>query len=261
MAFPSFLRLPLELQDLVWELSIPDSTPCTAHFTLLLPMVDAIEDVPSLRRSRAPITGFEPYPGFSRFTALRTLLQTTSRSRAVSLRHADTFTPPPSATLRERPFYGAQPFLPELRINVATDLIILEDDWYSEVRPLPESSIRQLLSSDPLRYIAISNRNGHSGIHRLLSAYEHLKVLYILVEPSLFGPTEDITTYRQGQNRPGGFWFGRREYFEITPEIAELSGSRKVLDLHERFLEESDAIVGKKYEEPQMVRLMSWRDV
>jgi hypothetical protein len=259
MAFSRFAELPLELQDHIWESYIPGHPLATAHFALLSPMLEAIEDVPSLIRSRD--TTVEQYSGFSRSTALRTLLQTTVRSRAVSLRHKDALQPTVSTILRPSELYGIYQ-LPSLRINTATDLVILEDDWYLQMKICPEAPLRQLLSSTPLNYLAVQHCNQSAifgtRVHKLLLTFEQVRVLYVIIEPELFSG-EDITTYIQDRGRPRGFLYGKREYFEIPERVARMSASRNIAFLHRMTIVFNEHLTARKLS--KSVGLMTWRDV
>ena len=267
MDFPRFSEFPLELQDLVWELCIPNPPP-VAHVAQLQRAGiqtysrssghkrlrrDKLE--PSLKRSCTPKVTTEPYLGLDRPTTLRTLLQTTSRSRAVSLRHADALAPIESAILVEGSSTvsdDAQIPYPALRINAATDLVVLEAGWYLEFASLPGFSGCGMRCPEPLHYLAVpypGRKELSNGIYALLSAYQGLEVLYMLIEPGELcaseqpwpedlewpdkpWPEEDeysletyIAAYVEGRIRPGRFRCGRREYFEIPAQkIRSLGG-------------------------------------
>lgn len=275
MSFSCFSQLPIELQDLIWEFYIPNSTR-TAHFAGLFPMLDAIEKVPSLTRTLAPhmtpaATLAPTYTGFDRATALRTLLQTTSGSRSVSLRHNDALSSTTSLTLREGSSFPLTfPHIPALRINANSDLVILEDSWYKTMKQIPGAPLRDLLSLEPLHYLAILQKPDRlrlaDGICRLLLSFEELHVLYLLVYPNLFDSTGEIGAYIEGRGRGGGFWVGEREYFEITPEAQELGGAERAAESYQRSLDfvgdDLDAILErKKGAGRDILRLMTWRDV
>lgn len=339
MAFPRFTELPLELQDLVWEFCIPNAPPA-AHVAHLLkngvqnpersewgkPLQG--EQEPSLMRSCTPEAATEPYLNLDRPIALQILLKTTSRSRAVALRHVDALAPIVPAILagedtamrsctpevetepdldldpialqallrmtsRSRavvhrdvdepaPIVAtilpggdtaasneAQTGVPELRINAATDLVILEEGWYRELKSVHGMTLYHLQCPEPLHYLAFPYSGWQEeldrGLNALLSAYHKLKVLYILIEPDeLLRASEQpwveyeepewsgeeefsddvglgdddvvsldayLATYVEGSIRPGPFRCGRREYFEVPAEqIRSLGGLQSLIE-------------------------------
>lgn len=308
MTFPRFAELPLELQDHVWELCIPNPPPL-AHFAQAQ-LEDSkrfkrsIDGPPllyrqtsSLKRSWISTIDAGPYRDLDRYTALRTLLHTASRSRAVALRHPDALDPVESVLLPESDVPSPEEdnlSKPALRVNAATDLVILEGDWYMGILSQEICSMG-LQCHEPLRYLAISNSKDEVriGSWSLLNMYRQLRVLYILLEPDkLRGrqpweynqEMEDdletfIAVYAEGRIRPGPFRCGRREYFEIPPQqIWSLGGLARLVDTLEtnRLLrspsddcprvDNTKAMAeGKPDEmdemEPVRFRLMTWRDV
>lgn len=120
-----------------------------------------------------------------------------------------------------------------------------------------------------MRYLAISQYDDElrlaDGVHRLFLAFEHLRVLYVLVPPNLFDESEDTIAYMKGCGRRAGFWSGQREYFEVTPEAEQLSGSERVVALYGRTLafigEEVHAFLGREGDPRESLRLMTWRNV
>lgn len=272
MNFPRFGELPPELQDLVWEFSIPQPSPI-AHCAHLQPgsrkPLMALHvygpvrgrHASSLKRSRGPSFDTEAYRGFERPKVLRKLLQTTRRSRTVSLRHPDALEPVESTILAgwgEPLSNVADPRCYDLQINVATDLVVLDKMHRSDslgYGTLDKTWVQRL---DPIRYLAVpypgNERELDHQIKVLVKPYRHLRVLYVLLEPEDLqdckGPWEQdlnskvgsssggglslfeyLEAYKEGRFHPGPFRCGQREYFEVPAEQI-------------RFLEGLESLIG-----------------
>lgn len=130
-----------------------------------------------------------------------------------------------------------------------------------------------------------------SGIRNLLVAYGGLDVLYVLVEPDVLRAASEqpwtetrewdetlkgdeislgtfLAAYEEGQIRPGSFWCGWREFYEVPAEqVAHLRGLEDMAwwleILRAQRTEREDARnMGPDAEmEPLRFRFMTWRDV
>lgn len=270
MAFPYFAKLPLELQDIIWEFCILLDPPQTAHFALFK-HVSILVPPPTRRPEIKEIFHLERLP-HTVVDSRTTLLQTTSRSRAIALRHHDTATPTESALLKASTKSNQRP-LPELRIDAATDLVILAEDSCRRAQRFSTAMMRPHLTyyPDMLRYLAVpwspwdpscpddALQSLHGCISGLLRVYSTLHVLYVLVEPEVLQASkqpwpenmtwdtgitgtdivsldEYLAAYVEGDIHPGGFRSGNREYFEIQPEqILQLAGLESIICTLETF--------------------------
>lgn len=294
-SFSRFPELPLELQDLVWEFYLLSPSQPTAHFgRLKLKCIFTDESArgwyrPILYRIAPPsgITG--AYLGYDHH---KTLLQTSSRSRAISLRLPDASTPPDSALLlkeRKGPFP-----LPSLRIDISNDLVIFEQGYHTE-RPGPVDHTEEIL------YIAVvyDIRNDSDcceladSFSCLIEAYWDVYVFYVAVDPDVlrqcenlpwrerthshnfeFSLEEYLAAYTESKRRPGGFMCGNREYFEVPaekiPRLGGLCEAIYALDCARRSFPNDNPPISptaaerlERYQpfEPRSFRLMTWRDL
>ncbi|KAK2760715.1 hypothetical protein FQN54_001950 [Arachnomyces sp. PD_36] len=200
------------MRDLVWEFYLLLNPSPTAHFarfyhrSVLIKRPgrrSEVKDIVRLKRSFPPHTVVD---------SCATLLQTTSRSRAIAGRHHDTAAPiEPALLLKNEALEDLnQPPIPELRIDAATDLAILDKDWHRFTKYFTQNKQPHLRDyPDKLRYLAVPwspwedfKSRGlveedistlaeeyvpplQSCLRGVLNVYGTLHVLYILVEPEL----------------------------------------------------------------------------
>lgn len=266
MAFSSFAKLPLELQDLIWEFCVLQDT---AHFARLRyseffnnvrggrPRGGSLPDRATLdlERTCAPHS----------ITETRTvLLQTTTRSRAAVLGQ------------KEPVFLGRrcavqkikQSPLPGLPINAAADMVVLNDNWPGVTVGLRATVLQRVKSPNQLRYLAVPwspshpesvdfKNDGwqplHRAIEKLLVLYWGLHVLYVLVEPEILQTSTQpwpenmgweppypggepvslegyLAAYVEGNSHTTNFRSGNREYFEVPAEkVLHLGGLENII--------------------------------
>lgn len=264
-SFTLFPKLPLELQDLIWEFYLLGPSPPTAHFARIerdTPNEFRVEEKPDLPtemllvyRSGPPSHLNDAYIGFDRGA---TLLQTTSRSRALTRRLKATQTHPlfPALLLKDPRFSVC---CPSLRIDTSTDIIILNNVFNGHLLPGPPPGFDA--TAWYFRYIAINIPSYHLEskslkyiIANIKSIYvDSLDVLYVIVDPDVLRQSEGqpwidsrdlgimnhrfsleryLKTYTESKIRPAGFKCGTREYFEVPAEqIPRLGGLSRVIAL------------------------------
>lgn len=206
MAFPQFSRLPFEIRDRIWELSVPP-TP-HAHFAELEGLKIATpKDTNSVMSMRYPykhvIKLYRRHApeGTRGITDVKSILQVTRNSHAFALRHCG-YLPRADEIVRLR---RGTTSLPEVSINGATDLVILEQGWDTQLVTLRHSrATRGLEEPKRLHYIAVPRtilaKHDHStepsnrslrprslktGIYNLPYTFENLDVVYVLIEPDV----------------------------------------------------------------------------
>lgn len=64
------------------------------------------------------------------------------------------------------------------------------------------------------------------GITRLLLSFEQLQALYLLIPPNFFYSIKETAAYMKGR-AGGGFWIGKGEFLEITPEAEQMPGEER----------------------------------
>lgn len=104
------------------------------------------------------------------------------------------------------------------------------------------------------------------GVSRLLHSFKQLQVLYLLLPLHLFDTTEETTAFIEGREQRKGFWLGKREYFEVTPEAEQLRGAERLAKFYQRLLDFSmaqglEAVLRRKGAGRESFRPMMWRDV
>lgn len=260
-SFSLFAKLPLELQDLIWEFYLTPSRPI-AHFARLEldsldPYVEFKPDLPIVMlrvyRSHPPSHLSDAYIRFERDA---TLLQTTSRSRALTRRLNPSRTHSLCSALLLKDPNVPDP-LPSLRINTSTDLVILKDGYSSYLLPCPGPGFDT--TARYFRYIAINlprydpfSNSLKWAITNIIRVYfDVLDVLYVIVDPDVLRQSEDkpwkdsrslnisshrfsleryLKAYTESNIRPPAFNCGTREYFEVPAgQIPKLGGLSTVI--------------------------------
>ncbi|KKZ63301.1 hypothetical protein EMCG_00284 [[Emmonsia] crescens] len=296
MAFPRFIQLPPELQDLIWESFIINFAP-TAHYTrlrIITPPMPHYGSRQSLYLNRSRISkqiAREIY-----FDPIILLLQTTNRSRAIAQRCQKLYSRPHLSDgydsmllYREIISIGRCTPLPALRINVSTDLVILGPGW--DRQPIPiQPRIMEVPAEQP-RYLAIPWASEGSWVWEfslgsLLDVCKNVQVVYILLSPEQLRESEQpwpdkdvVSTWfidflAQGRVGPEVFRCGKREFYDIPPvRVSQLGGLQSFIrfvgarllrkvgknqERSERYT--NDIAMGNRLIQLSTFRLMSWRD-
>lgn len=293
MSFPFFSSLPREIQDQIWAFAIP-RLPSTAH---LIKLKTGRWKAHRNRGSPRTQTTFHrvynadiPEPPFSvqaTRDAIKILYNTCRASRAVAQRISSA-TEIKTALLRPTlldPETGDGPSLPPLRVNVVTDLIVLDPSWYHHVPgylPVALGRARNMALGflDP----GLAGINMRDVFGRLMKMYYDLVVAYVLIEPkdlliaretSWPDNAEAVATmeafiaaYDSGGKAPGPWIRGGREYYEIPKEeVRALGGLRWVVGILEAVRLEKLELGKLNYRAVKdrskystRHRLMSWRE-
>ncbi|EQL02483.1 hypothetical protein OCS_01804 [Ophiocordyceps sinensis CO18] len=253
--FSPFSRLPLELQDLIWETSIPRPSAVAYKARLSLQPRHRNEDgsMGSNSKNKVHLDHVKPANRGSDFRSmLSALLVTCRRSSAVAILVYNSIQPAPEIRLRGL----GHP------VNVSTDLVIVQDGWQDVSRAFNALSARHLEPRKTLRYVALelnadlSRGLGFNSILGFLNICEDLHAFYFVLDPdylpALQGPwlpEEDrdwialsrydepflvrfFDAYKQAQGiQMPLFRTGNREYYELGLDyVAQAGGLEEVAE-------------------------------
>lgn len=260
----SFLRLPTELQDAIWNNAVLPAP--TVHFASLQREKKRI-------KARGVIRPWGPYSRHRYNLLIKRFLPLGLEESLPRLEIVSRVCRRSHAAVRQHEIQQVEPFridaseadnpaLPAISIDAALDLVILHPNWANTARKtvkppefaLPES--RNPLRAQ-LRYLAVpwcapwakwSKTPAREAIEGLLAPFFGLHVLYVILEPEILNVArqhcssgedeiclEDyLATYRNHHDSPASFRYGDRVYHEIAladaRKLGGLVGMMKVFN-------------------------------
>lgn len=295
--FSFFARLPVEVQDMIWDLALVGWP--IAQFADIKRTPIGLLDLASnthtpknlavtFCRSRAPADGDVP----------PALLTTCVRSRAAVMRYRPPVDCVEIAETR-RPSYRRRGMVlaPAVSITSADLVVLAKDYWVSECQTFGIRAVEGLLHGEGnVHYLAVqcsaapvhpdllvSLRRATEG---LLTAFPRLRVLYWVVEPNecaggvrpwpechwlprylaKYGGGGSGSDGDGGSSSPEPLHFqcGTRDFYELPVEhVAQLGGLEPLIHMLAYAMERGHRIIGVNVERQSFpsLRLMTWREM
>ncbi|KAK2594588.1 hypothetical protein QQS21_007718 [Conoideocrella luteorostrata] len=280
--FPSFARLPIELQQTIWEATIP--APCAtaypAKLTIQAPHRNEDGSIGANSKCRAHLHNAAKIgpakSGFiSTLSSLLLCCKAASDAATAAYQRHKTDSPMSLRGLRHE-------------INARRDLLMLQQGWQSQCHRLA-TSVRYIEPQRTLHNLAIvwpgpetKEFYGFNALMNLLSLWKNLQALYVVVDPGYLEakpwiPDEDrcwdngyngclstfLDTYglNQSPHEPSVFYDGDRVYYEVGGDVlAKAGGLEQAAELLFVAQKELNETYEDEEEEPPIkCMILSWK--